>query len=176
MEVHHEIFSQRVGTLYSLAYPLKIRYKKEYAQGGVPNPSAYTEFSIFPLEGIWTSSNPDNPLDKASFIYTIMIRQPDFITGEMFSAAVAAAEKKGPAPLLPEVSFGPMEEGLCVQMLHKGTFDEEPASFAAMDAFAAGQGLERLNHTHREIYLSDPRKTTPDKRRTILRYQVRPSG
>jgi len=101
-----------------------------------------------------------------------MVRQPDFITTEMFDSAYAAVEKKKPHPLLKEVKFDSMSDGFCIQILHVGSFDDEPAAFAKMDAFAKEKGYKRLDHTHREIYLSDARKTTPDKYQTILRYQV----
>lgn len=102
-----------------------------------------------------------------------MIRQPDFITKEMFESAYRVVEKKKPHPLLKEVVFDTMEDGQCVQVLHKGSFDDEPVSFAKMDAFAKDSGFERVNHYHREIYLNDAKKTAPEKRQTILRYQVK---
>jgi hypothetical protein len=133
----------------------------------------YSDYAVFPLEGVWTSSNAGNPLDKDSFVYSIMIKQPDFITKGMFEAAYEAVRKKKPHPLLQEVVFEAMEDSLCVQMLHIGTFDDEPESFAKMDAFAKENQLERINHCHREIYLTDARKTVPEKRQTILRYPVK---
>ncbi|CAH0121114.1 hypothetical protein PAE9249_03640 [Paenibacillus sp. CECT 9249] len=166
-------FSERVGVLYSLAYPIKMQYKALCINNREQRErTEYEDYTVFPLEGIWSSSNPDNPLDKDSFIYTIMIRQPDFITKEMFETAYEAVEKKKPHPMLKEAAFDSMEDGLCVQMLHKGSFDDEPVSFAKMDALVAEKGLKRANYIHREIYLTDARKTAPDKRQTILRYQV----
>ncbi|MFD0717497.1 hypothetical protein [Paenibacillus sp. GCM10027626] len=118
-----EDFAERVGVLYSLAYPIKMRYKALCSMNLEQREQfVYQDFTVYPLEGVWTSSNPDNPLDKDSFIYTIMIRQPDFITKEMFEAAYKAAEQKKPHPFLKEVVFDTMEDGLCVQMLHKGPF------------------------------------------------------
>ncbi len=169
-----EDFPERVGVLYSLAYPIKFSFKTLYKKSEAQRASyEYGDYSVYPLEGVWTTSNKDDPLDKACFLYTIMIRQPDYITKEMFESARTLTAKKKPHPLLDDVVFDAMEDGKSVQMLHIGSFDDEPASFAKMDAFAMENGLERLNRYHREIYLGDARKTAPEKRRTILRYQVK---
>lgn len=166
-------FSERVGVLYSLAYPIKMGFKAFYRDNADHQTLfEFDDFAVFPLEGVWTSTNPDNPLDKDSFSYTLMIKQPDFITQAMFDAALVKVEKKKPHPLLKDISVGSLEEGLCVQLLHKGAYDDEPASFAIMDEFVKENGFKRLNHFHREIYLSDARKTAPEKRLTILRYQI----
>lgn len=165
-----EDFAERICVLFSLAYAIKMKYKKEYAD---LKQLDYDDFTVYPLEGVWTSSNPDNPLDKDYFVYTIMIKQPDFITKEMFETAYEEVKKKKPHILLKEVRFETIEEHKCVQILHLGSFDDEPASFEKMNAFANENQLERINYYHREIYLSDARKTEPEKRRTILRYQVK---
>ena len=169
---NNEDFSERVGVLYSLAYPIKFGFKA-LCKNNKGSAYEYSDYSVYPLEGVWTSSNKDDPHDKDSYEYTIMIRQPDFITKEMFEAALALTAKKKPHPLLNEIVFDTMEDGKSVQMLHKGSFDDEPASFAKLDLFAGENSLERLNQYHREIYLNDARKTTPEKRLTILRYQVK---
>jgi len=165
-------FSERVGVLYSLAYPIKMRHKARCAaDGGVGKAFAYADWTVFPLEGVWTSAGGD-ARDKSRFSYTIMIRQPDFVTREMFAEALAATEKKKPHLLLREVVFDTVEDGLCVQMLHVGPYDDEPAAFARMDKFSRENGLRRIEGSHREIYLNDARKTDPAKYRTILRYRV----
>lgn len=170
---NNEDFSERVGVLYSLAYPIKMRFKSicntHKEQRAL---YAYSDYTVYPLEGVWTSSNVANPLDKDCFSYTIMIRQPDYITKEMFEAVRKVVEKKKPHPLLKDIVFDTMEDGKSIQMLHSGSFDDEPASFAKMDAFAKDSGLERLNQYHREIYLNDARKTKLEKRLTILRFGV----
>lgn len=112
-------------------------------------------------------------MDKDCFKYTIMIRQPDYITKELFWDTLETIEQKKPHPLFKEVEFDTMEDGKSIQMLHLGSFDDEPVSFAKMDAFARDNGFERLNQYHREIYLNDARKTEPEKRMTILRFQLR---
>lgn len=166
-------FSERVGVLYALAYQIKFGFKSlcdsDKEQWAL---CEYSDYTVYPLEGVWTTSNTDNLLDKDCFQYTIMIRQPNYITKEMFQKALEAVEKKKPHPLLKEVVFDTVEDGKCIQMLHIGLFDDEPASFAEMHKLAKETGLERLNQYHREIYLNDARKTKPEKRMTILRFQV----
>jgi hypothetical protein len=168
-----EDFAERVGVLYSVAYAIKMRYKKEYANLKQSQNLDYDDFTVFPLEGVWTSDNPENPLDKNSFVYTIMIKQPDFITKEMYDEAYKEVSKKKPNILLKEVRFKAIEEHKCVQILHLGSFDDEPKSFDKMNEYTNENKLERIDHYHREIYLSDARKTEPEKRRTILRYKVK---
>jgi hypothetical protein len=150
-------FADRVGVLYSLAYPIKMRFK---------------DYTVYPLEGVWTSADAAGPLNKDKFVYTIMIRQPEHITKEIYDDAFEIVKKKKPNPLLGEVRFAAIEDGLCVQVLHTGAFEDEPASFARMDALVKEMGLRRRNQYHREIYLNDARKTKPENRMTILRYQV----
>lgn len=170
---NNEEFSEKVGVLYSLAYPIKMRFKAMCNNDSEQQKLyEYNEFSVYPLEGVWSSNNPDNTLDKDSYYYTIMIRQPDYITKDMYTDALQAIEKKKPHRFLKEVFFDSIEDGPSIQMLHRGPFDEEPASFDKMCLFAKENGLERLNHFHREIYLNDARKTVPEKRQTILRFQV----
>lgn len=167
-------FAERVGVLNSLAWPIKMRHKAFCSKNLLEKQFQYEDYTVFPLEGVWASA-ANNPLDKDSFEYTIMMRQPDFITQEMFIAAYSAVEKKKPHPLLGEVVFDSMEDGLCVQMLHIGSFDTEPESFEKMQLFIKDNGFERIDHIHREIYLTDARKIEPAKYRTILRYRIKNS-
>ena len=170
-------FAARIGVLMSLAYPIKMRHKANFnSDPEYASRFPYGDYTVFPLEGIWAASvipEKDTPLDKENLIYTIMVRQPDFVTRKMFDAAYAVVEKKKHHPLLKEVKFDRMEDGLCIQMLHIGSFDDEPESFALMDAYAKETGYERPDHIHREIYLNDARKTAPEKLKTILRYRVK---
>lgn len=170
---NNQDFSARVGTLYPVAWKIKMGFKKFY-QAHEENQSEfdYSEFAIFPLEGIWSTKNTADITDKASFEYKIMLRQPDWITQEMFETALAAMAEKETNELLQELCFETIEDGKCVQMLHVGSFDDEPASFQKMNQFVKEQGLTRRSYLHREIYLNDARKTPPEKRQTILRYQV----
>lgn len=170
---NQEDYAARVSVLMSLAYPIKMRHKAYCKDHPLAVSSfAYEDYSVFPLEGVWTSTG--DPLNKDNLIYTIMVRQPDFITEEMFAEALAAVEKKKPHPFLQEVRFSSMEDELSVQMLHVGSYDDEPVSFAQMHEFIKENDLQRVDFAcHREIYLSDPRKTSPEKNKTILRYRVK---
>ena len=166
-------FAEKVGVLYALSYTLKMRYKASSSDlQGQQGDIACTDYTVYPLEGTWTSSTGD-PLDKSSYVYTIMIRQPDVVTQHMYEQALSIVEKKKGVSLAHQVKFRSAEDGLTVQMLHIGPFDDEPASFEQMDKFATHNGVERLDHVHREIYLSDMNKTAPAKLRTILRYRVK---
>lgn len=162
-----EAFSEAIGVLYSLSYGIKMLPKK----GIIPN--GYFDYSIYPLEGIWDLSDEakgNNTFDKNEFIYKIMIRQPDFVTKELAEETV---KNKKPHPLLEAVKFETIEDGLSVQILHIGSYDDEPASFERMNRFCIANGLERTKFTHREIYITDARKTAPQKLKTILRYSVK---
>ncbi len=102
-----------------------------------------------------------------------MMRQPDFVTDEFAQKIIEITKKKKPSKLLTEVKFGTINEGKCVQMMHLGSYDDEPVSFAIMEEFGKENGLLRLSKTHREIYLSDARKVEPDKLKTVLRVKVK---
>ena len=103
-----------------------------------------------------------------------MIRQPKFVTNEVVERAFENVRKKKPHPFLKEVTFETLEDGLSVQMLHVGSYDEEPRSFKQMEGYIENNNLERVTLTHREIYLSDVRKVEPAKLKTVLRYMVKP--
>ena len=158
-------FSERVGALYSLAYAIKMNYKKTAAE------QEFTDFTVYPLEGLWQQERAGE-LIKEELIYTIMIGQPDFITGEMVKKTLEQVRVKKPNPLYDEIRFEEMTEGECVAMLHLGPFDEEPQSFTKMDAFCQNHQLTRISNTHREIYLNNLNRTDPRKLKTILRYKV----
>ncbi|EKQ50138.1 MULTISPECIES: GyrI-like domain-containing protein [unclassified Clostridium] len=166
---NHEHFSEAVGVLYSLSYAIKMMPKN-----GV-TPEGYFDYTVFPLEGVWDISEEGkgkNNLDKNEFIYTIMIRQPDFVTEEIAMKAIEIVKKKKPHPLLDSVIFSSIEDGLCVQMAHNGSYDDEPRSFQKMKEFCDQNNLERVSMPHREIYISDARKVEPSKLKTVLRYKV----
>jgi len=166
---NREEFKEAVGVLYSLSYAVKMMPKK----GVIPE--GYFEYSVFPLEGVWDLA-PEarglDILDKDSLIYTIMIRQPDFVTDEIVQAALESTVKKIKHPMPQNLKFGNIEEGMCVQMLHIGPYDNESHSFASMEEFCRANNLKRLSKTHREIYISDARKTAPEKLQTVLRFKV----
>lgn len=166
-----DTFPAYIGVLYALSYAVKMSPKKQMA------PEGYFDYTVYPLEGVWDLSekakaNYDGKLNKDELIFTLMIRQPDFVDQVFFQQVLELTQKKKPHPLLEQVQFETIEEGTCVQMLHKGSYEEEPASFQQMEAFAATQQVERKSKRHREIYLNDARKTAPEKLKTVLRFQV----
>jgi hypothetical protein len=102
-----------------------------------------------------------------------MIRQPDFVTKDIVDRAFEHVEKKKPHPFLNDVRFATFQDGLSVQMLHVGPYDDEPQSFKVMNEFIKDNNLEKTSLQHREIYLSDFRKVEPSKLKTVLRYKVK---
>ncbi|MFC4778693.1 GyrI-like domain-containing protein [Paenibacillus sp. GCM10023252] len=162
-----EEFSRVVEALYSLSYAVRMSYR------GDEVPEGYYEYTVFPLEGVWDLvDRTKSAADKNNLKYTMMIRQPDFLTPSWFERFLEQTKKKKPNSHLDHVQFEHVEEGLCCQIMHVGSFDEEPKSFAAMEAFCKQNGYTRASKLHREIYLSDPRKTQQEKLKTVLRIQV----
>ncbi|EPY2280734.1 GyrI-like domain-containing protein [Clostridium sporogenes] len=159
-----EDFSDRIGVLYSLSYAVRMMPKSGFV------PDGYFEYTVYPLEGIWEACDIS---DKSTFSYTIMMRQPDFITEEVAEKAFEIANVKKPNLLLKEAYYGEIEEGLSVQVLHVGDYDDEPESFEKIIKFMNENNLERRGKSHREIYLSDARKVERSKLKTILRYKVK---
>lgn len=157
-------FAERIGVLYSLAYAIRMMPKSGFT------PEGYFEYTVYPLEGVWEG---DNVADKNSYIYTIMIRQPEFVTDEVAAKAIESTKKKKPHPFLSEAFFTEMEDGLSIQMTHVGDYDNEPLSFAKMNEFIENSGLIRSRENHREIYISDASKVERDKLKTVLRYSVK---
>jgi len=164
-------YKQAIAILYAVAYTLKMSKMGEHRIEG------YFDFVVPPLEGFWRQEGITGVdyANKATFHWISVLRLPDFVTGEELRwAADEAKRKKGLDCAAAE--FLTVDEGLCVQMLHVGPYDDEPASLERMDAFVREQGCENdLSGTrlHHEIYLSDPRKTAPEKRRTVLRHPIR---
>ena len=165
-----EEYSEKIGALYSLAYAVRMMPKQGYT------PDGYYEYTVYPLEGIWDLTEQgkcSNILNKGELLYNIMIRQPNFVTQEVINRAFENARKKKNNHFLEDVTFKTMEDGLSVQMLHIGSFDDEPKSFELMDKYCIENNLQVLTHVHhREIYLSDARKTEKSKLKTVLRYMV----
>ncbi|GGD52060.1 GyrI-like domain-containing protein [Paenibacillus nasutitermitis] len=163
-----EEFARATEALYSLSYAVKMSYKNEDV------PVGYYEYTVFPLEGIWDLIDKTKPAtDKNNLKYTIMIRQPDFLTDELFMKFVELTKKKKSNPYLDHVTFGKITDGLCCQVMHTGSFDDEPESFAKMEEYCKDNRYVRSDLTHREIYLTDPRKTEMLKMKTVLRFHVK---
>ena len=164
-------YQQAISVLYAMAYTLKMSYKTDYKIAG------FFEYVVPPLEGFWWQDDVDgvNYADKSGFHWISVIRLPDFVTKSDFDWAVQTAAKKKQLDCS-SAKFLTIEEGLCVQMMHVGSYDDEPASVALMDDYLTENGYvndltaERLHH---EIYLSDPRKTAPEKRKTVLRHPIK---
>lgn len=167
------IFTDNIGALYSLAYTIKMLPKKM----DVPS-KGYFDFTVYPLEGVWDINdeakvNFNGIINKEDLVYKLMIRQPDFVDETFYKEMLEVAKEKKKNPLLNNIRFERVSEGLCVQMLHLGPFEDEPASFERMEEFAKEEGLLRLSKVHREIYLSDTRKVVPEKLKTVLRFQAK---
>ena len=158
-------FTEEVSALYALAYAIKMDYKKSHTNQEIQ------DFTVYPLEGIWQQKE-QGELVKEELIYTIMIAQPSFISKEMVKEALEKVKVKKPNSHYEKIRFETIKEGKCLTMLHLGSFDSEPLSFAKMDAFCKENSLNRRFPFHREIYLNNLNRTSPDKLKTILRYQV----
>ncbi len=164
-------YQRAIGVLYAVAYTLKMSYKTDHQIAG------FYDYVVPPLEGFWYQEGVDG-VDysrKEAFRWISVIRLPDFVTEEDFRWAVETAERKKKLDCS-EAEFLPVEEGLCVQMLHLGPFDDEPASVARMDAYLAEQGYVNdweSGRLHHEIYLSDARRVPPEKWKTVIRHPVR---
>lgn len=164
-------YQQAISVLYAVAYTLKMSYKTDYKIAG------FFEYIVPPLEGFWRQDDVDgvNYADKSGFHWISVIRLPDFVTKTDFDWAVQTAAKKKHLDCS-SAEFLTIEEGLCVQMMHVGSYDDEPASVAVMDEYLAQNGYandltaERLHH---EIDISDPRKTAPEKRKTVIRHPIK---
>jgi hypothetical protein len=167
-----EGFAEYIQVLYALSYAVKMSPRKGLA------PEGYYDYTLYPLEGIWDISekariNPSDYFDKNELVFRLMIRQPVFVTPKYALQTIERVKKSKPHTLLNEVSFECIQDGPCIHMLHLGSYDNEPESFKRMEAFASKNNCMRISMTHREIYLSDARKTVPEKRKTVLRFQVK---
>jgi len=167
-----DFFPEYIGVLYSLSYAVKMSPKQGMA------PEGYFDYTVYPLEGVWdidkeAKKHYDGTFDKNALVFNLMMRQPVFITSDFAHEIIERTKKKKPHDLLSQVDFLTINEGLCVQMLHIGSYDNEPETFAKMERFAKEQNLKRLGRIHREIYLSDARKVAPEKLKTVLRFQVK---
>lgn len=164
-------YQQAIGVLYAVAYTLKMSYKTDYKIEG------FFEYVVPPLEGFWWQDGicGIDYSDKSTFHWISVIRLPDFVSKEDFEWAVKTAAKKKKIDCS-SAGFLTVDEGLCVQMMHIGPFDEEPATVALMDEYLEENGYvtdftdKRLHH---EIYMSDARKVAPEKWRTVIRHPIR---
>lgn len=166
-------FQERIEVLYALSYAIRMMHKTVYV------PEDYFEYTVYPLEGIWDLSEEgrkQNKLNKDELLYKIMIRQPDFVKKAAVKYAFETVRAKNKVKYLDDAKFESITEGLCVQMLHIGPYDTESETFKVMDQFAKENHLTRTSLVHKEIYLSDFRRSKPENLKTVLRYQVRKKG
>ena len=164
-------YQRAIGVLYAVAYTLKMSHKTAHKIEG------FFEYVVPPLEGFWWQDGVERMdyTDKSTFHWISVLRLPDFVTKADFDWAVETAEKKKKLDCS-SAEFMTIEEGLCVQMMHIGSYDDEPETVAAMDAFLEEQGyVNDLSDTrrHHEIYLSDARKVAPEKRKTVIRHPIK---
>ncbi len=164
-------YKQSIGLLYGVAYTLKMSRKAGREMEG------FFDYVVPPLEGFWWQDGRTGVdyADKAAFRFISVIRLPDFVTEADFDWAVAEAARKKKTDFS-RVEFLPYDEGLCVQCMHTGPFDSEPATVARMHEWMEQQGYvldfseSRLHH---EIYLSDARKVAPEKLKTVIRHPIK---
>ncbi|MEH6536438.1 MAG: GyrI-like domain-containing protein [Psychroserpens sp.] len=165
-------FKTAIEALYSVSYAIKMSLKKLAIQ-----PKGYMDYTVYPLEGIWDINEAakktfTGQINKNDFVYTLMIRQPDFVEDDFFNDMIDLTKNKKPNPLLDHLNFETISDEKCIQMMHIGSYDDEPTSFKLMEDFADSIKLSRLSKKHREIYLTDFRKVAPEKLKTVLRFQV----
>jgi hypothetical protein len=157
-------YADAVAALYAVAYKLKFISKKALAK----------DYVVPPLEGLWWAEDMDTFVtrDKSAWDWTMMIMTPDWIDDNMFADAVAEARQAKNPAALDKVRLERYSEGLSVQVMHIGSYDDEAPTIAALhNEFIPENGLTESGH-HHEIYLSDPRRVAPDKLKTVLRQPV----
>ena len=164
-------YKKALEVLYAVAYTIKMSKMTDHLIEG------YFDYVVPPLEGLWAQEGMVG-IDysrKSELIWTAMIRLPDFVTKAEFDWVVeqASAKKKLDCS---KAEFMTYEEGICVQCMHIGSYDDEPSTVASMDIYAGSMGFDidiTDKRQHHEIYLSDPRKTAPDKLKTVVRHPVK---
>lgn len=166
-------YQQAISILCAVAYTLKMSYKTEHKIEG------FFEYVVPPLEGFWWQDNVDgiDYADKAAFNWISVIRLPEFVTQKDFEWAVETASEKKKLDCS-SAEFLTVDEGLCVQIMHIGAFDDEPQTVALMDEYIAQNGYENditESRLHHEIYLSDARKVAPEKWKTVIRHPIKRS-
>ena len=166
-------YQRAISILYAVAYTLKMSYKTEHKIEG------FFEYVVPPLEGFWWQDNVDgiDYADKAAFNWISAIRLPEFVTQKDFEWAVETASEKKKLDCS-SAEFLTIDEGVCVQIMHIGAFDDEPQTVALMDEYIAQNGYENditESRLHHEIYLSDARKVAPEKWKTVIRHPIKRS-
>lgn len=164
-------YKKAIGLLYGVAFTIKMSKMGDHKIDG------YFDYVVPPLEGFWWQEGVAG-VDysrKEDFCWISLIRLPDFVTEEDFQWAVDEAQRKKKQDYS-EVEFLTISEGLCVQCMHVGAYDDEPATIAVMDQFIREQGYENdfsKTRMHHEIYLSDARRVVPEKLKTVIRHPIK---
>lgn len=164
-------YKKAIGMLYAIAFTIKMSYK------GTHQIEGYFQYVVPPLEGLWWQENTEG-IDyskKDAFHWISMIRLPDFVHREDFAWAVEEATRKKNMDFL-EVEYFTYDEGLCVQCMHVGAYDDEPDTILSMENFVKEKGYEidiTPERYHHEIYLSDPRRCDVSKLRTVVRHPIK---
>jgi hypothetical protein len=157
------VYAETLQTLYNLAYTLKFALKPK----GI-------EYSVAPLEGLWWMPDMSefSVANKDRWDWTMMIMQPDQVTSALFTQACADVTRKKDLPLVGKARLETYAEGLSVQILYFGAYADEGPTIARMHAFIRDNGYE-TNGKHHEVYIGDPRRTAPEKLRTVIRQPIR---
>lgn len=164
-------YQNAISVLYAVAYTLKMSYKTDYKIEG------FFEYVVPPLEGFWWQEDTDGVdyTDKSKFNWISVIRLPGFVSQKDFDWTVETASKKKKLDCS-STEFMSIDEGMCVQMMHLGAFDDEPATVAVMDEYIKQNGYANdmnKDRLHHEIYLSDARKVAPEKWKTVIRHPIK---
>jgi hypothetical protein len=159
-------FAEAIGTLYSVAYTLKFTFKKERA----------IDYPVMALEGLWCAEDVTDFANQRRdrWQWTLFVVQPEVVTKADVKKAIAAVKAKGKLARLPEVRLKKFKEGRAAQLLHVGPYAAEAPTIERLHRFVAEQGL-RLRGRHHEIYIGDPRRSAPEKLKTIVRHPVEPA-
>lgn len=174
-------YSDAMQLLYGISYTIKM------SKMGDEKPSGYFEYVVPPLEGLWWLDNftftGSAIRNKGDFRWISMIRLPEFVTPEVFTWAQEKLAQKDPSAKVEKARLEVFDEGLCAQIMHIGPYDDEPETITKLSAFIHEQGYTEdisdqqapypLQRRHHEIYLGDPRKTAPEKRKTVIRHPIR---
>lgn len=164
-------YKQALGMLYAVAFTIKMSKLGKHRLEG------YFDYVVPPLEGLWWQEGV-HEVDytrKKDFQWISLIRLPEFVTKEVFDWAIREATEKKQQDFS-KVEFFPWEEGLCVQCMHIGPYDDEPATVTTMEEYAKAQGYEAdfgAGRFHHEIYLSDVRRCKPERLKTVIRHPIR---
>jgi hypothetical protein len=156
-------YAESIETLYTVAYTLKFMLKKEKS----------IDYGVLPLEGLWWADDMADFVkgNKENWKWTSMIMQPAHVTGELYERSVDAARKKKNPAALPKMRFEKYDEGLCAQIMHVGPYSAEGPTIERLHDYIKEKGYS-LRGKHHEIYLSDPRKSAPEKMKTVIRQPV----